>query len=47
MYIYNLFLGDVMLEALLGSVSCEQVLMFIHTREEGYLRKIVRFYDGD
>ena len=36
-----------MLEVLLGSSSCEQVLMFIFAREEGYLREIVRFYDGD
>jgi hypothetical protein len=36
-----------MLEAIFGSVSCEQVLMYIFAREEGYLREIVRFYDGD
>lgn len=36
-----------MLETLLGSTSCEQVLLFILAREEGYSREIARFYDVD
>jgi hypothetical protein len=36
-----------MLEALLGSTSCEQVLLFINAREEGYSREIARFFDVD
>jgi len=36
-----------MLEALLGSTSCEQVLLFINARGEGYPREIARFYDVD
>lgn len=33
-----------MLETLLGSTSCEQVLLFILAREEGYPRGIARFF---
>jgi hypothetical protein len=33
-----------MLESLLGSVSAERVLMFLHCRGEGYARQIARFY---
>ena len=36
-----------MLETLLGSVSCEQVLLFILAREEGYPREIARFFSVD
>lgn len=36
-----------MLETLLGSVSCERVLLFIYAREEGYPREIARFFDVD
>jgi predicted transcriptional regulator len=36
-----------MLEVLLGSRSCEQVLLFMLTREEGYSREIARFFDVD
>ena len=36
-----------MLETLLGSISCEQVLLFIHARQEGYPREIARFFDVD
>ncbi len=36
-----------MLETLLGSTSCEQVLLFIHARQEGYPREIARFFDVD
>jgi len=36
-----------MLESLLGSTSCERVLLFIHAREEGYPREIARFYEVD
>ena len=36
-----------MLETLLGSTSCEQVLLFILAREEGYPREIARFFDVD
>lgn len=34
-----------MLEPILGSVSSERVLMFIHARGEGYGREIARFFD--
>lgn len=36
-----------MLEVLLGSTSCEQVLLFLFTREEGYPREIARFFGVD
>lgn len=36
-----------MLEVLLGSTSCEQVLLFILAREEGYPREIARFFNVD
>jgi hypothetical protein len=36
-----------MLETLLGSTSCEQVLLFILAREEGYPREIARFFAVD
>jgi hypothetical protein len=36
-----------MLETLLGSTSCEQVLLFVLAREEGYPREIARFFDVD
>lgn len=36
-----------MLEILLGSASCEQVLLFILVREEGYPREIARFFGVD
>lgn len=36
-----------MLEVLLGSKSCEQVLFFLYAREEGYPRDIARFYSVD
>ena len=36
-----------MLETLLGSSSCEQVLLFILARDEGYPREIARFFDVD
>jgi hypothetical protein len=36
-----------MLEAILGSASCEKVLMFLLTREEGYAREIARFFATD
>ena len=34
-----------MLEAILGSVSSERVLVFIFARQEGYAREIARFFD--
>ncbi len=34
-----------MLEALLGSVNRERVLLFLYTRQEGYAREIARFYN--
>lgn len=34
-----------MLETLLGSVTGEQVLMFILARKEAYAREIARYYD--
>lgn len=36
-----------MLEAILGSLSCERVLLFILSHGEGYGREIARFYDTD
>ena len=36
-----------MLEAILGSLSSERVLVFIFSRKEGYAREIARFYDTD
>jgi hypothetical protein len=33
-----------MLEAVLGSISCERVLIFLAAREEGYAREIATFY---
>ncbi len=36
-----------MLEVLLGSTSCEQVLLFLLAREEGYPREIARFFGVD
>lgn len=34
-----------MIEAILGSLSSERVLMFICARKEGYAREIARFYE--
>ncbi len=36
-----------MLETLLGSRSCEQVLLFVMARQEGYPREIARFFNVD
>lgn len=36
-----------MLEVLLGSTSCEQVLLFLLARGEGYPREIARFFEVD
>ena len=36
-----------MLEPILGSLSCERVLVFILARKEGYAREIARFFDTD
>ena len=36
-----------MIEAILGSLSCERALVFISTRKEGYAREIARFYETD
>jgi len=36
-----------MLETLLGSMSCEQVMLFILARDEGYPREIARFFKVD
>ena len=36
-----------MLEPLLGSVNRERVLLYIHTRDEGYPRQIARFFQSD
>ncbi len=36
-----------MIEMLLGSTSCEQVLLFLFARNEGYPREISRFYGVD
>jgi hypothetical protein len=34
-----------MIEAILGSLSCERVLLFICARKEGYAREVARFYE--
>jgi predicted ArsR family transcriptional regulator len=34
-----------MLESIFGSRTCERVLIFLFTRDEGYAREIARFYD--
>jgi len=34
-----------MLEILLGSRSCEQVMLYILARDEGYTREIARFFE--
>ena len=34
-----------MVEAILGSLSCERVLVFLCARKEGYAREIARFYE--
>jgi len=36
--------GGYMLEALLGSINRERVLLFLYTRKEGYAREISRFF---
>lgn len=36
-----------MIEAILGSLSCERVLVFISARKEGYAREIARFFETD
>ena len=36
-----------MLEALLGSINRERVLLFLHTCHEGYAREISRFFKTD
>ncbi len=36
-----------MLEVILGSLSCERVLVFIFARKEGYAREIARFFETD
>jgi hypothetical protein len=36
-----------MLEALLGSVNRERVLMYLFARNEGYAREIARYYKSD
>jgi len=36
-----------MLEAILGSLSIERVLLFIFSRDEGYAREIARFFETD
>ena len=36
-----------MIEPILGSVSSERVLVFLAARNEGYARKIARFFDTD
>jgi len=35
-----------LLEALLGSVSCERVLVLLHVQGEGYPRQIARFWNA-
>ncbi|MFH1681404.1 MAG: winged helix-turn-helix domain-containing protein [Candidatus Eisenbacteria bacterium] len=36
-----------MLESLLGSRTCERVLIFLCARDEGYAREIARFFRTD
>ena len=35
-----------MIEALVGSISCERVLTFLNARGEGYAREIAAFYSS-
>jgi hypothetical protein len=34
-----------MIEALVGSLNCERVLVFLEAREQGYAREMADFYD--
>ena len=36
-----------MLEPILGSSSCEKVMMFLYARGDGYAREIARFFATD
>jgi hypothetical protein len=36
-----------MLEPILGSKSCEQVLIFLFARDSGYATEITQFFDAD
>ena len=36
-----------MLEPILGSLSCERVLIFMLAKQEGYAREIARFFNTD
>ena len=36
-----------MLEPILGSLSCERLLVFVLARKEGYAREIARSFDTD
>lgn len=36
-----------MIEALVGSLNCERVLVFLQARDEGYAREIADFYATD
>ncbi len=36
-----------MLEALLGSINVERILIFLLCRDEGFAREIARFYNTD
>jgi len=45
---YDLYLRSIqMLEALLGSLSGERILVYLFARKEGYAREIARFYNVD
>jgi len=43
----NKKVGDVMLEPIVGSRSCEQVFIFLVARENGYATEIAKFFDAD
>lgn len=36
-----------MLESIIGSTNRERVLIFLHSRDEGYAREIARFFKTD
>lgn len=44
---YTSKMEDGMLEALLGTVNKERVLLYLFAREEGYPREVAKFYGAD
>ena len=44
---YTSKMEDGMLEALLGTVNKERVLLYLFARDEGYPREVAKFYGAD